>query len=81
MADSIIREIEGALGNFESVKNDSFAEGMDGLLEYPLYTRPEEFEGEKVPEVLKSGDHKKIAQWRKEKALERTKNRRPDLLK
>ncbi len=81
MADSVIREIEGSLGNYESVKNDSFAEGMNGLLEYPLYTRPEEFEGQKVPEVLMSGDHKKIAKWREEKALERTKNRRPDLLK
>ena len=81
MADSVIREIEGSLGNYESVKNDSFAEGMNGLLEYPLYTRPEEFEGQKVPDVLKSGDHKKIAKWREEKALERTKNRRPDLLK
>ena len=81
MADSVVREIEGSLGNYESVKNDSFAEGMDGLLEYPLYTRPEEFEGEKVPEVLKSGDHKKIAEWRKQKALDRTRERRPDLLK
>lgn len=81
MADSVVREIEGSLGNYESVKNDSFAEGMDGLLEYPLYTRPEEFEGEKVPEVLRSGDHKKIAEWRKQKALDRTRERRPDLLK
>ena len=81
MADSVVREIEGALGNYDSVKNDSFAEGMNGLLEYPLYTRPEEFEGSKVPAVLTSGDHKKIEKWREEKALERTQQRRPDLLK
>ena len=80
MAIDIVREWEGALGNSESARNDSFAEGLSGLLEYPSYTRPEEFEGLKVPEVLLSGNHQKIASWRKEKALERTKARRPDLL-
>ena len=81
MADSIVREIDGALGNNVSAACDSFGDQMDGLLEYPSYTRPEEFEGEKVPSILMSGDHKKIEEWRKNKALERTKKRRPDLLK
>ncbi len=76
--DSIVRLIPGALGDEQSAKEDSF---MKGFLDYPHYTRPEEFEGMKVPEVLLSGDHKKIALWRKKEALKNTFQRRPDLLK
>ena len=74
------RLINGVLGNEDSVTDDSFAPGaMQNLLEGPIYTRPASWQGLNVPEVLMSGDHAKIAQWRKEKALERTKNFRPDL--
>ncbi len=74
------RLINGVLGNEDSVSDDSFAPGdMQNLLEGPIYTRPTEWRGLKVPEVLVSGDHAKIAQWRKEKALERTQKFRPDL--
>jgi tRNA (guanine37-N1)-methyltransferase len=74
------RLINGVLGNEDSVTDDSFAPGaMQNLLEGPIYTRPASWQGLNVPEVLMSGDHAKIAQWRKEKALERTKKFRPDL--
>jgi tRNA (guanine37-N1)-methyltransferase len=76
--EAVVRLLAGALGDEDSAKNDSFS---DGLLEYPQYTRPEVFRGMKVPEVLLSGDHGKIAEWRREQALHRTKKRRPDLLK
>jgi tRNA (guanine37-N1)-methyltransferase len=76
--DAVVRLLEGALGDEDSAQDDSFS---NGLLEYPQYTRPEEFRGMKVPEILLSGDHAKIAKWRKEQALEKTKNKRPDLLK
>jgi tRNA (guanine37-N1)-methyltransferase len=76
--DAVVRLIPGVLGNATSAKNDSFAEG---LLEYPHYTRPVEFRGWKVPDVLLSGNHAEIAKWRRRKALERTLHRRPDLLK
>jgi tRNA (guanine37-N1)-methyltransferase len=72
-----IRLLDGALGDEDSAKNDSFSEG---LLEYPQYTRPEVFRGMKVPEILLSGDHAKIAEWRRRQALERTEKWRPDLL-
>ena len=75
--DAVVRLLEGALGDEDSAKDDSFS---DGLLEYPHYTRPEEFRGMKVPDILLSGDHGKIAQWRKEQAIERTRRFRPDLL-
>jgi tRNA (guanine37-N1)-methyltransferase len=75
--DAVVRLLEGALGDEDSAKNDSFSEG---LLEYPQYTRPEVFRGMKVPEILLSGDHAKIAEWRRREALERTKKWRPDLL-
>ena len=77
LIDSVSRYIEGVL-NQDSIKEESFS---NGLLEYPQYTRPEVFEGEKVPEVLLSGNHQNINKWRKEKSLEITKNKRPDLLK
>ena len=75
--DAVVRLQAEALGNFDSARGDSH---MDGLLEYPLYTRPEEFEGMKVPSVLVSGHHKLIAEWKKEMSLRRTLNRRPDLV-
>jgi tRNA (guanine37-N1)-methyltransferase len=75
--DALVRLLPGVLGDEESAKNDSFS---NGLLEYPQYTRPEVFRGMKVPEILLSGDHVKIADWRSQQALERTKKFRPDLL-
>lgn len=75
--DSIVRLLPGALGNFDSAEKDSF---MSGLLDHPHYTRPEEFQGRRVPEVLLSGHHAKIHEWREQQAFERTKKRRPDLL-
>lgn len=78
LIDAIIRLIPGVLGNPESIFEDSFQEG---LLEPPIYTKPAEFRGMKVPEVLLSGNHEKIRQWRLEQALNKTKQRRPDLLK
>ena len=76
--DAITRLIPGALGDPQGAWNDSHA---TGLLEYPHYTRPPEFRGWSVPDILLSGDHGKIAQWRRQQALLRTKQRRPDLLK
>jgi tRNA (guanine37-N1)-methyltransferase len=78
LIDAVVRLIPGVLGHSESPKSESF-EG--GLLEYPQYTRPAEFKGMRVPEVLTSGDHKKIEAWRNKQAMERTRQRRPDLLK
>jgi tRNA (guanine37-N1)-methyltransferase len=75
--DAVSRFIPGVVGKPESVKSDSFA---TGLLDYPHYTRPREFRGMKVPEVLLSGNHTKITNWRKKKSLEKTFLRRPDLL-
>jgi len=75
--DAVVRLLPGALGDDDSAQDDSFSEG---LLEYPQYTRPEVFRDMKVPDILLSGDHAKIAEWRKQQALERTKKWRPDLL-
>ena len=75
--DTISRLVEGVLHNDDSARYESFA---DNRLEYPQYTRPEEFMGRKVPEVLLSGNHAKIAEWREEESLKRTRERRPDLL-
>ena len=75
--EAVARLLPGVLGNEESLAEESFA---SGLLEYPHYTRPAEFHGWSVPEVLLSGDHARIDAWRKEQALERTRRRRPDLL-
>ena len=74
--DSVVRLLAGALGDEDSATDDSFS---NGLLEYPHYTRPEEFRSMKVPEILLSGDHGKIAEWRKEQSQERTRQLRPDL--
>ncbi|MFQ5605347.1 MAG: tRNA (guanosine(37)-N1)-methyltransferase TrmD [bacterium] len=77
VVDSVVRLLPDAIGNFDSAATDSF-EG--GVLDCPYYTRPEELNGMKVPEVLLSGHHQEIEKWRKQKALERTKKRRNDLL-
>lgn len=77
MIDVVTRLLPGVLGDEESAKEESFSHG---LLEYPHYTRPAEFRGMKVPEILLSGHHAEIAKWRHEQALERTRERRPDLL-
>jgi len=76
-----VRFLPGILGNEASVAEESFAPANDGYLEYPHYTRPQTFRGMEVPEVLASGDHGRIAAWRREQALERTRLRRPDLLR
>jgi tRNA (guanine37-N1)-methyltransferase len=76
--DAMVRLLPGALGSETSAIYESFSEG---LLDYPQYTRPPEFRGMKVPEVLLSGNHAEIARWRKEAALEKTRRKRPDLLK
>lgn len=76
LIDAVSRKIEGTLGKIESAHEDSFS---DGLLEYPQYTKPREYRGYKVPDVLLNGNHKEIAQYRREQQLERTKIRRPDL--
>ena len=77
LIDALIRLIPGAIGNAESALEDSF---QNGLLDCAWYTRPREFEGLTVPEALLSGDHKKVAQWRRDNARQRTLERRPDLL-
>ncbi len=77
MIDAISRLVPGVLSNDDSARDESF---QDGLLEYPQYTRPPLYRGRAVPEVLLSGDHGKIAAWRREKSLERTLRRRPELL-
>ncbi len=76
--DALIRLLPGAVGNENSTTNESFSEG---LLDCPQYTRPPEFSGLKVPEVLLNGNHAEIARWRREAALKKTKRNRPDLLK
>ena len=76
LIDSVSRYIDGVLKE-DSIKEESFSQG---LLEYPQYTRPESFEGEKVPEILLSGHHENIEKWRKEQSLKRTLEKRPDLL-
>jgi tRNA (guanine37-N1)-methyltransferase len=76
IADAVTRLIPGVVGNERSITEDSF-EG--GLLKYPQYTRPRSFEGLEVPELLMSGNHKKIAEWRHEQRLDRTRDKRPDL--
>ena len=77
MIDAIARLLPGVLGCGSSAEGDSFS---DGLLEYPQYTRPEEFDGHKVPAVLLSGNHAEIARWRRKEQLRRTLERRPELL-
>jgi tRNA (guanine37-N1)-methyltransferase len=76
--DAVVRLLPGVLGDDESSHDESFSHG---LLEYPQYTRPAEFRGMKVPDILVSGNHAEIEKWRREQAKLRTKKRRPDLLK
>jgi len=78
--EAVIRLLPNVLGNQDSPREESFSPEWDGLLEYPQYTRPASFRGHEVPELLKGGDHKKIAAWRREQAILRTQARRPDLL-
>jgi tRNA (guanine37-N1)-methyltransferase len=78
LVDAIVRLVPGVLGHEQSAADDSFT---GGLLEAPQYTRPAEFRGYKVPDVLLSGNHAQIAKWRKQQALMRTKQNRPDLLR
>ncbi len=79
VVDAIVRLLPGVLGDEQSAVQESF--GESGLLDHPHYTRPAEFRGMKVPDILLSGDHAKVATWRAEQALERTRVNRPDLLK
>ena len=78
IVDAVARMLPNVLGSAESAETDSF---FDGILSYPQYTRPRDFEGKLVPEVLLSGNHAEIKKWRMEQALKLTKSRRPDLLK
>ena len=78
VADAVLRYVDGVIGSSESLKEESFSTSM---LEYDQYTRPQEFMGKIVPQVLVNGDHKKVDDWRRANALEKTKQRRPDLLK
>jgi tRNA (guanine37-N1)-methyltransferase len=77
VVDAVVRLLPGALGNETSATNESFS---DGLLDHPHYTRPPEFQGLRVPDVLLTGNHAEIARWRRDKALEKTRKNRPDLL-
>jgi tRNA (guanine37-N1)-methyltransferase len=77
MLDAIVRLLPGVLGNAASTENESFEQN---LLEYPQYTRPIEWKGGKVPDILMSGHHENIAKWQRQQALQITRKRRPDLL-
>lgn len=77
MLDACVRMLPGVIGSAESLAEESFS---SGLLEYPQYTRPREWEGRPIPEVLLSGDHKRIAEWRRQEAERITRERRPDLI-
>jgi tRNA (guanine37-N1)-methyltransferase len=77
LVDAVVRLLPGALGDSSSALTDSF---QDGLLGAPTYTRPAEYRGRSVPEVLRSGDHQRIARWREEQRIEKTRTRRPDLM-
>jgi len=80
LVDAVVRLLPGVLGCSGSAAGDSFSPGRDGLLDGPVYTRPHDFRGWKVPDVLLSGDHARVDEWRRQQALERTRRRRPDLL-
>ena len=80
VVDTVVRLMPGVVGKEESLEEESFSPPANGL-EYPQYTRPAEYKDWKVPEVLLSGNHKKISQWRKEQAIKKTKKQRPDLIK
>ncbi len=78
--DAVVRLIPGVLGDAESAHYESFSPGSDRLLDHPHYTRPPDWQGLRVPDVLMSGDHAKIESWRKQQSRQRTSDRRPDLL-
>jgi tRNA (guanine37-N1)-methyltransferase len=78
MVDAVVRLVPGVVGDDASVAADSF---VDGLLDYPHYTRPADFRGQQVPDVLLSGHHAEVARWRREQQLRRTEERRPDLMR
>jgi len=78
--EAVVRLLPQVLGNSQSIVEESFSPSNEGLLEHPHYTRPAEFRGRQVPEVLLSGNHAEIEKWRKAKSMERTKQQRPDLL-
>lgn len=80
LIDSISRNLENYLGKDKCALEDSFSEGLEGLLEYPHYTKPREYLGMKVPDVLLNGNHKEIEEYRKQESIKRTQKRRPDLL-
>jgi len=80
IADAVVRLIPGILKKKEATKKESFSFDKKKLLEHPQYTRPEEFQGKKVPGILLSGDHKRIEKWRQEESLKETSKKRPDLL-
>jgi tRNA (guanine37-N1)-methyltransferase len=79
--ESVVRLVPGVLGNADSVREESFSPACEGLLEYPHYTRPASFRGHDVPDVLKSGDHAKVAEFRRVESLARSRARRPDLVR
>lgn len=81
LIDAVVRLLPGVLGDDESADQDSFSPGADRLLDHPHFTRPRVWEGVPAPDVLLSGDHAKIAQWRRRQARQRTEQRRPDLLR
>ena len=80
LIDAVVRLLPGALGHEDSAHHDSFSPGADRLLDHPHYTRPRTWQGLDAPDILLSGDHAKIQAWRKQQALNRTQQRRPDLL-
>ena len=80
MIEAIVRLVPGVIGNPDSLLEESFSHGQSGLLEYPLYTKPATWRGHEVPPILLSGDHAKVAQWRRRQSEELTRRRRPDLL-
>jgi tRNA (guanine37-N1)-methyltransferase len=81
LIDAVVRLIPGVLGHEQSAAHDSFSPGAERIFDHPHYTRPRNWEGEEVPEILLSGDHAAIEQWRKKQARARTEKHRPDLLK
>lgn len=80
IVDATVRFVDGVLGSSESPKDESFSDSLSGMLEYPQYTRPREFNGKKVPQVLFEGNHAAISNWRKEQSEKITRALRPDLL-
>jgi tRNA (guanine37-N1)-methyltransferase len=79
MLEAVLRLVPGVMGKLESGADESFSEANHGLLEYPHYTRPQDFEGLDIPDVVTGGDHEKLAAWRRAQAEAVTQSRRPDL--